>query len=331
LSIETNALAHRILFSGTRATGIEYEQGGELLTAHASREVILSGGAFNSPQLLMLSGIGPADHLKQMGIKSLIDLPVGKNLQDHMAAWIMFDRPQNTSPFRDLLRADRISTAFVRGYLFGTGPATVPPSGVAAFTRYSEELTAPEIQFLFRSAPPHPHMWFPGVKSPYQDMFGIRPVLLHPESRGEVLLRSTNPRDRVRLIPGFFTAQSDIATIREGFKLGLDVIQQSALAKYRGKQLDPAPDVKSDADIEAWFRKKSITAHHPCATCPMGLDKDGVLDPELRVKGAEGLRVIDASAMPDLTSGNINAPVLMIAEKGADHVLGRKLPQAVGA
>jgi 4-pyridoxate dehydrogenase len=331
LAVETDAYANRILMEGTRATGIEYEQGGETKTAYAEREVILSGGAFNSPQLLMLSGIGPADHLKEMGIRTLVDLPVGKNLQDHMAAWIMFERPENTSPFRDLLRADRISTAFVQAYLFGSGPATIPPSGVAAFTKYSEELTAPEIQFLFRSAPAHPHMWFPGVKPAYKDMFGIRPVLLHPDSRGEVLLRSTNPRDRVRLIPGFFSAQSDIATIREGFHMGLDAIMQPALAKYRGKRIDPAPEVTSDADIEAWFRKKSITAHHPCATCPMGTGKGAVLDPELKVLGTEGLRVIDASAMPDLTSGNINAPVLMIAEKGADHVLGKKLPQAVGA
>ncbi len=331
LSVEMHALVHRVLLNGTKAVGIEYEQGGEILTAHADREVILSGGAFNSPQLLMLSGIGPAGHLSDIGINPVVDLPVGKNLQDHMAAWIMWSRPNNTSPFRDLLRADRISAAFVQGYLFGTGPATVPPSGIAAFTRYNDELTAPDIQFLFRSAPAHPHMWFPGVKARYDDVFGIRPVLLHPDSRGEVLLRSINPRDKVRLIPGFFSAQSDLATMREGFRLGIDVVHQSALDKYRGQRIDPAPEVASEADIEAWFRAKSITAHHPCATCPMGSGAEAVLDPDLRVKGIEGLRVIDASAMPDLTSGNINAPVLMIAEKGADHVLGRKLPAATDA
>ena len=330
LTVETKALAHRVLLSGTRATGIEYEQAGEIITAHAEREVILSGGAFNSPQLLMLSGIGPAAHLKEMGIRSVVDLPVGKNLQDHMAAWIMWDRPQNTSPFRDLLRADRISTAFVQAYLFGTGPATVPPSGLAAFTKYNKELTAPEIQFLFRSVPAHPHMWFPGIKPKYDDVFGIRPVLLHPDSRGEVLLRTTNPKDRVRLVPGFFSAQSDIATLREGFKLGLDAVHQGPLDKYRGRRIDPAPEVKSDAEIEAWIRTRAITAHHPCATCPMGTGPNAVVDPELRVLGTERLRVIDASAMPDLASGNINAAVLMIAEKGADHVRGRKLAPAVG-
>ncbi len=147
LTIETNAYATRVLMSGARATGIEYEQGGEIKTATADGEVILAGGAFNSPQLLMLSGIGPAEHLKQHGIKAIADLPVGKNLQDHLAMWIMWARPQNTSPFRDLLRADRISIAFMRAYLTGTGPATIPPSGIAAFTKYSQELTAPEIQF----------------------------------------------------------------------------------------------------------------------------------------------------------------------------------------
>lgn len=326
LTVKTSALARRVLMDGTRAVGVEYENGGEVLTAEADREVILSGGVFNSPQLLMLSGIGPADHLREFGIDPLVNLPVGKNLQDHLAAWILWSRPQNTSPFRDLLRADRISAAFARAYLFGTGPATVPPGGMAAFATYNEHLTAPEMQFLFRGAPGHPHMWFPGIKAKYDDAFGIRPVLLHPESRGEVLLRSTNPHDRVRLVPGFFSAPNDIATIREGYKVAHDAGMQPALDKYRGNRIDPAPEVQTDADIEAWFREKSITAHHPCGTCPMGTGAEAVLDPDLKVKGTEGLRVIDASSMPDLTSGNINAPVYMIAEKGADQIRGELLP-----
>lgn len=322
LTVKTSALAHRILMDGTRAVGIEYEYDGEVLTAYVEREVILSGGVFNSPQLLMLSGIGPADHLKDFDINPLVDLPVGQNLQDHLAAWILWSRPENTSPFRDLLRADRMSAAFAQAYLFGSGPATVPPSGMAAFATYNEHLTAPEMQFLFRSAPGHPDMWFPGIKAKYDDAFGIRPVLLHPESRGEVLLRSSNPRDRVRLIPGFLSAQNDIVSLREGYKVAHEIGMQPALDKYRGNRINPAPDVRSDADIEAWIRKKSITAHHPCGTCPMGTGPDAVLDPDLKVIGTEGLRVIDASAMPDLTSGNINAPVYMIAEKGADHIRG---------
>ncbi|OAN81244.1 hypothetical protein A8B78_09565 [Jannaschia sp. EhC01] len=326
LTVKTFALAHHILMEGTRAVGIEYEAGDEITTAHAEREVILSGGVFNSPQLLMLSGIGPADHLKGIGINPRVDLPVGQNLQDHLAAWVLWSRPHNTSPFRGLLRADRMSTAFARGYLFGSGPATVPPSGMAAFAMYNEHLTAPDIQFLFRSAPGHPHMWFPGIKAKYDDVFGIRPVLLHPESRGKVLLRSMNPRDYVRLIPGFLSAAGDIVTLREGYKVALEAGQQPALDKYRGARIQPAPEVRSDADIEAWIRNTSITAHHPCGTCPMGTGPNAVLDPELKVKGTEGLRVVDASAMPDLTSGNINAPVYMIAEKAADHIRGVILP-----
>ncbi|MCC1494557.1 GMC family oxidoreductase [Cognatishimia sp. F0-27] len=326
LTVKTSAQAHRILMDGTRAVGIRYECGDEILSAHADREVILSGGVFNSPQLLMLSGIGPADHLKEFGISPLVDLPVGQNLQDHLAVWILWSRPQNTSPFRDLLRADRMSAAFALAYLFGAGPATVPPSGMAAFGNYNEHLSAPEIQFLFRAAPKHPEMWFPGIKRKYDDAFGIRPVLLHPESRGKVLLRSTNPRDRVRLIPGFFSAPGDMATLLKGYKVAHEIGMQPALDKYRGTRIDPLPDVKSDRDIEAWIRKKAITAHHPCGTCPMGTGPNTVLDPDLKVKGTEGLRVVDASAMPDLTSGNINAPVYMIAEKGADHIRGALLP-----
>lgn len=176
-------------------------------------------------------------------------------------------------------------------------------------------------------------MWFPGITPAYNDMFGIRPVLLHPESRGEVLLRSANPRDPVRLVPNFFSAQSDVAVLREGYKLGLDAVHQGPLDKYRGKRLDPSPETTSDKDIEAWIKAKAITAHHPCATCPMGADGDkaAVLDPQLRVKGTQSLRVIDASAMPDLISGNINAAVLVIAEKGADIVRGQKLPRAEAA
>jgi choline dehydrogenase-like flavoprotein len=334
LTVETNAYATQVQMDGTRAVGVVYQQGGETKYAHADGEVILAGGAFNSPQLLMLSGIGPAEHLKTHGIRTRVDLPVGQNLQDHLAVWIMWSRPDNVSPFRDLLRADKISAAFVQAYLTGKGPATIPPSGLAAFTRYSNELSAPEIQFLFRSAPAHPHMWFPGIRAPYEDRFGIRPVLLHPESRGEVLLRSADPRDPVRLVPRFLSAQSDVATLREGYREGLELVQQaSKLSKYRGVRVDPPPATEGNADVEAWIKSKAITAHHPCATCPMGAedDKAAVLDPELRVKGTQGLRVIDASSMPDLTSGNINAAVLVIAEKGADIVRGLRLPRAEAA
>jgi choline dehydrogenase-like flavoprotein len=328
LTVEVGALATRILLDGTRATGIEFVKDGMVQRVHAAREVILAGGVINSPQLLMLSGIGPADHLRETGIAPVVDLPVGKNLQDHLAVLLLWTRP-NAGAFRDLMRFDRMSLAMVRAYLFGTGPATVLPGGLHAFIRTRPELAVPDIQFLFRGAPPHAHLWFPGIRPAYTDGFGIRPVLLHPDSRGELLLRSADPRARMRIIPNFFSAPGDLPTLREGFKRARETVYQKPLDPYRGVETAPGPEVKTDARIDAWIRRTVVTAHHPSCTCPMGSGPDTVLDPELRVRGVERLRVVDAAAMPDLVSGNINACVLMIAEKAADMIRGLPLLPAV--
>jgi choline dehydrogenase-like flavoprotein len=211
----------------------------------------------------------------------------------------------------------------VQAYLFGTGAGTVLPGGLHAFIKTRPEIAVPDIQFLFRGAPPGARLWFPGIRAPYQDGFGIRPVLLHPESRGRLLLRSTDPRAHMRIIPNFFSSPGDLPTLREGFKRARDSVYQKPLDPYRGEETAPGVNVKSDADIDAWIKKTVITAHHPSCTCPMGTGPDTVLDPELRVRGIERLRVVDASAMPDLVSGNINACVLMMAEKASDMIRGK--------
>ncbi|MEA2991130.1 MAG: hypothetical protein QOD40_50 [Alphaproteobacteria bacterium] len=324
LVVETGAHATRIVMQGTRATGIEYVRKGRQRRAEASREVILAGGAFNTPQLLMLSGIGPSTHLREIGIQALLDLPVGKNLQDHLAAMILFTRPDAGS-FRQGMRFDRMAVSMIRAQLFGTGPATVVPGGLHAFIKTRSELTVPDIEFMFRGAPPHAHLWFPGWKLAYLDGFGIRPTLLHPESRGEILLRSADPRDPMRIVYNFFSAPGDLPTLRRGFRLARDIASQKPLDPYRGIETAPGADVKTDAEIDAWIKRTAITAHHPCGTCPMGTGADTVLDPELRVRGAEHLRVVDASAMPDIVSAHINACVLMIAEKASDIIRGRSL------
>ena len=166
-------------------------------------------------------------------------------------------------------------------------------------------------------------MWFPGLKRGYVDGYGIRPTLLHPESRGEILLRSVDPREPMRILYNFFSAPGDLPALREGFHRAREVASQQALDPYRGTETTPGPGVKTDAEIDAWIRKTTVTAHHPCGTCPMGVTPDSVLDPELRVRGVERLRVVDASAMPDLISAHINACVLMIAEKASDMIRGR--------
>ncbi len=329
LRVETRANVARVVLEGKRARGVDYTHHGMQVRALAEREVILAGGTFNSPQLLMLSGIGPADHLKSVGVDPVVDLPVGKNLQDHLAAMIMFTRPTNPSPFRDTLRADRIVRAMIQAYLFGTGPGTVVPGGLHAFIKTSPDQPVPDIEFMFRGLPGAAGMWFPGIKKAYLDGYGIRPCLLHPESRGEVLLRSADPTAAPRIVYNFFSSPNDLPKLREGFKIARDVAHQKAMDPYRGEETATTAKARTDAEIEAYLKRAAITAHHPAGTCKMGTDAQSVLDPQLRVRGLEGLRVVDASAMPDMVGAHINACVIMMADKASDMIRGRDpLPAA---
>ena len=325
LSLETRAHATRILFEGTRAVGVEYRKDEMTHRVYAEKEVIVSSGAFNAPQLLMLSGIGPDAHLREKGIKTLVDLPVGKNLQDHLAAWFAWSRNQ-PGFFHQLLRFDRMAIAMMNAYLFGKGPGTDVPGSLFAFIKTDPSLEYPDMEFIFRGTAANAHMWFPGIVPPFEDTFAIRPALMRQKSRGEVLLRSSDPLEKPAIHYNFLTHPDDLKTIIKGTRLALDVAHQPAMNEHRGKPAGP-PLVKDDADIEAWFRQTAITVHHPCGTCPMG----PVLDPELRVHGTQGLRVVDASAMPSIVGAHINACVLMIAERAADFIRGvPKLAPAEG-
>jgi choline dehydrogenase-like flavoprotein len=175
---------------------------------------------------------------------------------------------------------------------------------------------------MFRGTAPHPRLWFPLLAPAFLDGFGIRPTLLHPDSRGAVLLRSADPRDPPRICYNFFSAPDDLPRLRAGFRIARDLAHQSALDPYRGPETNPGDSVRTDAEIDGWLRATVITAHHPAGTCAMGSGR--VLDPQLRVHGVAGLRVVDASAMPDLVSAHINACVLMMAEKAADLIRGRE-------
>ncbi len=326
LSVVTNAHTTRVVLEGTRAKGIEYVKGGATVHAQATREVILAAGAFNTPQLLMLSGIGPAQHLREMGVAVAADLPVGKNLQDHLGAYMTYTRPRPGTFHREM-RFDRIAVSMLRAYFFGTGPATVVPGGLHAFVKTRPELAVPDIEFMFRGTSHDPRLWFPLVRPPYLDGYGIRPTLLHPDSRGEILLHSADPMAPPRIVYKFFTAPNDLPTLREGFKRARELAFHKALDPFRGEEIGPGLQVKTDAEIDTWLKKVVITAHHPAGTCPMGTD--GVLDPDLKVRGIEGLRVCDASAMPDLVSAHINACVIMMADKASDIIRGHQaLPRA---
>lgn len=320
LTVETGAHVLKVAIDGKRATGVDYVKGGRPATVLAAREVILSAGTFNTPQLLMLSGIGPADHLRQMGITPVIDASgVGKNLQDHLAVWITWNR---TSPgnFHREMRFDRMAISMLRAYFFGSGPGTIVPGGLHAYVKVGTNIEVPDIEFMFNTVPSQTRLWFPGVVAPYQDAYAIRPTLLHPESRGEILLRSADARDAPRIVYNFFSAPNDMPRLVAGFKRAREVGEQPAMAPFRGIEVAPGSACRTDADIEAFIRRTTITAHHPCGTCRMGEDDGAPLDTALRLRGIAGLRVVDASAMPDVISAHINACVLMMGEKAADLI-----------
>ena len=323
LTVATGAHACAVTMRGARATGVEYiGAAGTRIAAFADREVILCAGAFNTPPLLMRSGIGPATHLAEIGIKPVVDLPVGSNLQDHLAVLIFFAR-RNESTFRRDMRFDRMAVAMLRAWFFGSGPGTVVPGGLHAFIKTRPELAVPDIEFMFRGAPAQTHLWFPLLRPAYPDGYAIRPTLLHPDSRGQILLRSADPAAPPRIVYNFFSAPGDLPRLREGFHLARRVAYQPAMNGFRGEEVSPGEGVKTDAEIDAFIRRTVITAHHPCGTCAMGIGPQAVTDAELRVRGIEHLRVVDASVMPDLVSAHINACVLMIAEKASDLILGK--------
>jgi len=321
LHVATGAHATRILIRGTRAVGVEYTRGRALCRSEAAREVILAAGTYNTPQLLMLSGIGPVSHLSSLRLSVVADLPVGDNLQDHLSPLLMWSRPTNTSKFRDDLRFDRIAIGMINGYLFGKGRATALPGGLHAFVKTDPQLVAPDIEFMFPGTPPGAHIWFPGIKRVFEDGFGIRPSLLHPASRGEVRLRSVDPRMPPIIRYNFLNEPSDLAKLREGVLIARDIACRGSLAPFRGSELEPGPAVRSDREIDEWIRRTVVTVSHPAGTAKMGTDAAAVVDPQLRVHGIEGLRVVDASVMPDLVAAHINAPVLMIAERAANMIL----------
>ncbi|MCS6930932.1 MAG: choline dehydrogenase [Acetobacteraceae bacterium] len=323
--IRTQAHATRILFEGARAVGVEYVRDGQRLLARAEREVLCCGGVINSPQLLMLSGIGDPEALAAHGIPVRVALPgVGRNLQDHMSATILCARKE-PGPFRAALRFDRIAASVLGAYLFGRGFAADVPGGVTAFLKTRPEADRPEIQFLFTAAPFGAGPWFPGVVKPFEDGFACRAVLLHPESRGSVSLASADPFAKPRIRQNFLSTDADLRTLIAGVRMARETLHRPELAPFLGREIAPGEGRGSDAGIEAHIRTTAITVHHPLGTCAMGPEGDpmAVVGPDLRVRGVEGLRVVDASVMPELPSGNINAAVVMIAERAADLIRGR--------
>ena len=327
LKVETWALSHRVLIEKGRAIGVEFEQNGETRRAMAEREVILCGGAFNSPQLLLLSGVGPADELAAAGIKPLHDLNgVGRNLQDHASVGSMW-KAKGDIAYDSKLRLDRLLLSVMQWRLFGTGEVAGLPVSAQGFYRTRPELEWPDVQFLIIPVSMMAQPWFPGWRKGVGHVLGAANVLLRPESRGAVTLRSADPRDKPKIQFNLLQAQADRDTFRRMVRFARRFFETAPASSLVEGAILPPADVQTDEEIDAFVRRSVGTAMHPTSTCAMGVGADAVLDEACRVRGLEGLRVVDASAMPTIVGGNTNAPVIMIAEKAADMILGRPAPE----
>jgi choline dehydrogenase len=324
LTIVTGAQASRITFDpastgAQRANGVTYSAGGKAFHQVATREVLLSGGAINSPQLLMLSGIGPAQHLRRHGIDVVFDAPqVGENLQDHLDICTLQHSTQRVT-------YDRVSDAriafdyYLRGHS-GPGSSNIAEAGAFVRSRFAPDDRA-DIQFHFVPAMLDDH----GRHRLAGDGYTAHACFLRPRSRGRILLASANAGDKARIEANYLSDAEgfDLKMMVECAKITRDVFAQKAFDAYRGAPIYPARNDLSDAELVEFIRAKAETVYHPVGTCRMGSDEASVVDPQLRVRGVEGLRVIDASVMPTLIGGNTNAPTMMIAERAADLISGR--------
>ena len=326
VKVRVDAHATRIVFDGDSARGVEYVRGGKTERVVATREVIVAGGVINTPQLLMLSGIGDPAQLAQHDLEVRAPLPgVGKNLQDHVSVILMYRR-REASPFIRNMRADRIALSLANAYAFGRGFASDIPGGVVGFLKSEPEIACPDMQLILTNASLPAWPWFPGVRKPFADGFACRTVMLHPRSRGEVRLASSDSLAAPRIDQHFLSDPHDWRVMRKTIRVVRDIVRQPALARFVESETLPGAEAETDAALDAFIRKTAITVHHPAGTCRMGTAGDAmaVTDDEGCVFGVHGLRVVDASLMPDLTSGNINAPVIMMAEKIADRIRGKR-------
>ena len=318
LHVETSALAQRILFDGRRAEAVEYRQAGALKTARARKEILVSGGAFNSPQLLQLSGVGPAELLRKHGIGVVLDAPgVGHDLQDHMQVRMVMRCSQRITlndivnhPVRKLLMGLRYAA-------FRTGPLTIAAGTSGAFLKTDPRLATPDIQVHFLPFSTDKM----GEKLHSFSGFSASVCQLRPESRGSLRIRSADPAAPPEIRINYLSIETDRTTNVEGLKILRKILQAPALGPYVAEEVDPGAKVVSDEALLSYCRARGSTIYHPTSTCRMGNDRLAVVDQRLRLRGVEGLRVVDASVMPDLVSGNTNAVVIMIAEKASEMIL----------
>jgi choline dehydrogenase len=327
LTVETRALTTRVLFEGKRAVGIEYIQNGERKVAKARREVILAGGAINSPQLLQLSGIGPGELLRENGIAVLVDAPgVGENLQDHYVMAVTYRLKAGTISVNELTKGPRFVGEMIKYALQRKGLLTLSAAHIAAFCKSRPDLAGPDIQFHILPATQNLEKAMQG-KMELDDAPGltIAPCQVRPESRGTIRIKSPDGSVYPLIAPNYLSDPLDQEVAVAGLKWGRKIAAQPALAPWIESEMLPGGDFETDEQLLGYARMAGTTIYHPVGTCQMGHGPMAVVDPQLRVRGVEGLRVVDASIMPRLISGNTNAPTIMIAEKAADMILGKEL------
>lgn len=320
LDLEMHALSRRIIMDGKRAVGVEYEQQGETVRVRARREVLLCASAFNSPKLLMLSGIGPADQLREHGIDVVHDLPgVGENLHDHLEVWV---QRRSTQPITLNGWLNPLAQGWIgaRWLLSKSGLGASNQFESNGYIRSRAGLKYPDLQYHFLAGA----IAYDGSSAVKGHGFQVHLGANKPRSRGWVRLRSADPAEPPRMFFNYLAEEEDRQAYRDGLRLTRELFAQPAFDPYRGEEVSPGSEVQSDAEIDAWVARSAETAYHPCGTCRMGQDEMAVVDPECRVRGVESLRVVDSSVMPTVTNGNINAPTIMIGEKIADRILGRE-------
>ena len=314
LRIETGAVATCLLFEGKQCVGVAFRQGGRDIEARAAREVILSGGSVNSPQLLQISGIGPADHLKSIGAEVVEDLPgVGANLSDHYAVRVSH-RVNDLISINQLSRGARLAGELVRFVTTGRGALTFGVTSASLFTRSREGLASPDLQLLFTPASYDQNRF-----GELERLSGMTVAICgtRPESRGTIMAKSRDPFEYPTIRANYVSAANDLKVLHAGFEQTRRIYAQSALSAHSGGETLPGPEVRTEDEFADFARRAGTSLYHPIGTCKMGEDPMAVVDARLRVRGIGGLRVVDASIMPTLTTGNTNAPSIMIGEKGA--------------
>ena len=317
LKVFTQSFVEKIIFEGTKAIGIEVNIKGKINKIFANKEIILSGGSINSPQLLMLSGVGPASHIKEKGIEVIKNIPgVGRNLQDHLETYIQQECNTSDTLYKYINKFNMVK-AGIQWFLNKSGPCSTSFLEAGGFCKSSPDKEYPNIQFHFFPSFVIDH----GKVDPDAHGYQLHASLNQPKSRGNIELNTSNPYDHPKIQFNYLEDEYDLNETVKCIHVAREILKQNSMRPYAGKEIGPGDSKQTDEEIKEYIRSKAETAYHPSCTLKMGVDDMAVVNEKLKVKGLQNLRVADASVMPEITSGNLNAPTLMIAERAADFIL----------